>query len=184
MGSRQKLNTRTFSSPFSRRRATSLIEVIIASAFVLLIATGAMELSIRVMREHATVSRQGELDSESMLVLQAVMHDLTAAQRIETASTSATLSLRTKDATGKTWDVQYSLRDERIERSIVESSGGQKINQVLAGHASEFAVERKGSLLHVVVNTKGSAMRQEMESRLETDFYTAGLLPTKGEPRS
>ena len=103
MGSRQKLNTRTFSSPSSRRRATTLIEVIIASAFVLLIATGAMELSIRVMREHATVSRQGELDSESMLVLQAVMHDLTAAQRIETAPTSATLSLRTKDATGKTW---------------------------------------------------------------------------------
>jgi len=59
-----------------------LIEMMIASALLMLAAAGMMDIAVRVMREQARCSRQGALDSEAALVIEALVRDLSRARKV------------------------------------------------------------------------------------------------------
>ena len=165
----------------STRRGVTLIEVMIASALLVLAAAGMMDIAVRVMREHARCSRQDVLDSETALVIEALVRDLSRARKAGAASASGKVlsllvNLPGPGAKAVETPVEYALDGTRILRTNAPSKTRSWDGaQVLAVNASRFVVERRGNLLRVEVICSSETRAERFESVRKTDFYVGGL---------
>jgi type II secretory pathway component PulJ len=170
----------------SNRRAMTLIEIVVASALLVLVAAGMMDLAVRVMREQAHSSRQGALDAETAQVIEALTRDLARAKQVRDFAPARTsheprqrvlsLLVDLPQPGGQVHEqtVEYALEGSRVLRS--HATGSKEKNawgtaQVLARNATRFVLERHGALLHVEVVCSSGPADETIQSALKTDFF-------------